>query len=552
MDALTGFAQGLAQGLGQVNKTVDVLEDMRQRREHLRMQMNQDQRIQETHDIEIQKMQQELNTLKENDFKRDLLEKFEMLQKGFIDELPPEIMQNPLYQQRFGNFNFRRANFYSPEQLAKYGVNAEEANNWLVSSNDQGEFKAVKNDVLNTTIGLAARMAEREAKTAKDTTSIDQARALREAEELFTPLLEDARAAVADKNLPLKDRYEAAMLINQIAMDKASGFGGGGMEPFALKQSKEVASALEKLRDLNYTDDDITNIHGLSSQFSRVADSASDYLGETVSKALTEQGLKPSASLDLSKMDPRIQRAIRDRAAFAKRGKIGDRVVKTLQELSGNESISYGLQIAEMASKALKGGPKFKRDMFQTATNSLLRKAPDGMFGNWKNANLTDSQFNVLAQLYINAYGNEKFGSALTETEAAKIDSVFGSGWDNTQQFLKGLSHTMHGAYQKMLAAAQGDPLLAAQIYGDQFVGLERAIQNIDTYSQELTNYAQWVQRQQKAGKTDLTYKTYEKQLNSSPVQFKPITPGQSTPADDKLAEARKLLKGANLFGGNQ
>lgn len=557
-EALGGLAQGLAQGLGQVNNAVDRMEEIKRNRDNMRLKMQQEARMQETHDANMQQMAEQLKALRRDNFKRKLIDEVEAMDNGWADGFSPELMADPFFQETFRDFNIRPASYFGQDVLTKQGINDDEKGDWYIGTNGKGEYVKTGRDIFHQMTGYQSRLNKRAKESAetlsKQTAAMKDQMVKQNLEEL-TPIYDQVKAIIEEKifdpNTAPEDLVGYVGALEQLAQYKAGGLAGKGDVSFAMQQAAAVKETLGKFRSLDYTDEDLDNAHGLSSQFSRVADSASDYLGDTVNNELKQLGIQPTAALDISKLDPKLQRAIKDRAAFAKRGKIGDRVVKTLQEFSGNESISYGLQIAEMASKALKGGPKFKRDMFQTTTNNILRKAPDGIFGDWKNENLTDSQFNVLAQLYINAYGNEKFGSALTETEAAKIDAVFGSGWDNTQQFLKGLSATMYGTYHKMLSAAKGDPLLAAQMFGDQFIGLENAIKNLDSYSRELTNYAAWVQKQQKAGKKDLTYKTYEKELNSSPTQMQPLNPSQSTmPEDEEFKRAMQLTEGANLFGG--
>lgn len=561
-DALGGFAQGLAQGLGQVNKTVDTLEAMRQNRENMRLKMQQEVRQQESHDVNMQMMAQKLEALEAESFKRDFLDEAEAINNGWSNGFSPKITSNPRYQKMFQNYNIRPAGYYGKDILAQQGIGEDELNDWYLGSDDQGGFIKVKKDIFNQTTGLQSRFNKRaveEADTLSKQTKAMTDSAIQQNLEELTPIYDQAKATleakIADPNTDPEELVRLYGALTQLAQYKA-GYGmlsgKGGNVPFAVLESEKLKQVLSPLSGLDYTDDDLLTAEAYGGKYGKnFYSGASNVMGNTITKELEAMGIPVSPAIDVSTLDPKLQRAISDRAKYASKSSLGEKMIKDVNELMGNESVAYGMQIAQMAAS----GKNFKRDAVYKATDSLLRKMPDGVFGDWKNERMTDDQFNVLAQLYINAYGNEKFGSALTETEAAKIDAVFGSGWDNTQKFLKGLKSTMSASYEKMLKQCGSDPLLAAQMYGKTFVGMQNALKNIEEYERGLTHYAEWVQRNQKAGKKDLTYKTYQKELNSmpNPVAMTPVTSGQSTqPQDDEVARAMKLMEGANLFGGNQ
>lgn len=566
-DALGGFAQGLAKGLDTVNRTVDTLEAMRQNRENMRLKLQQEARQQESHDVNMQMMAQKLEALEAENFKRDFLDEAEALYNGWTNGFSSKITSNPRYQSMFQNYNVRPASYYGKDILAQQGIGEEEAGDWYIGSDDQGSFMKVRKDIFNQTTGLQSRFNKRNVEDAetltKQTKAMTDSMIQQNIEEL-TPIYDQAKATleakIADPNTDPEELVRLYGALTQLAQYKAgygmlSG-GKGGNIPFAIQESENLKNIYKPFESLDYKDEDRLAAEAYGAKYGKNFYSGiSNVMGNTITQDLTSQGIQVGPAMDLSKLSPELQRAINDRAKYASKSALGEKMIKDMNELMGNESLNYGMQIAQMAAS----GKNFKRDAVYKATDSLLRKMPDGVFGDWKNERMTDDEFNVLAQLYINAYGNEKFGSALTETEAGKIDAVFGSGWDNTQKFLKGLKSTMLASYEKMLANCKYDPLLAAQLYGSTFIGMQNAIRNIDEYEKGLSKYAAWVQRQKTAGKKDLTYATYEKQLNSMPnpagsaQQMQPLNPGQSTqPQDDEYNRAMKALEGANLFGGSK
>lgn len=563
-DVFGGLAQGMAQGMGEIDKTVDYLEQIKQNRDNMRLRMsaeqrawNQEGRAQDMHQYKMQEMEMQLAKLQDAETRRKMLDEIKGMHNGTRQGFSEELMNSSLYQRTFGNYNVRPASYFGQDVLASMGI--ENPDEYMLADNGYGEFIPIRKKIFDQTMGYQDElnkymMADADL-LSKQTKAVSDQMVQQNLEEL-TPIYDQAKslleAKIADPNTDPDEIVRLYGALTQLAQYKAgygmlSG-GKGGNIPFAIQESENLKKVYEPFTSLNYTDDDLLLAESYGGKYgTNFYSGISNVMANSINKEMKALGLEVSPAMDVDQLPIEVKRAIKDRANYATKSQLGKKMIENVNELMGNESIAYGMQIAAMAAS----GQNFKRDAIYKTTNELLKKMPDGVFGDWKNERMTDDQFNVLAQLYINAYGNEKFGSALTETEAGKIDAVFGSGWDNTQKFLKGLKGTMQASYEKMLKMCSGDPLLAASYFGKTFVGMEKALASIEEYEKGLSNYAAWVQKQQKAGKTDLTYKTYEKELNSSPTQMQPLNPSQSTmPEDDEFTRAMKLTEGANLFGG--
>lgn len=556
-DMLGGLAQGLAQGLGQVSNAVDRMEEIKRNRENLRLRHQQESRQQESHDLNMQMMAQKLETLEAESFKRDLLDEAEALNNGWINGFSPKITSNPRYQKMFRNFNVRPASYYGKDILAQQGIDESELDDWYVGSDDQGEFTKIRKDIFNQTVGLQSRLHKRASESAealsKQSKALNEQAVQQNLEDLL-PVYDQAKslleAKISDPNTDPEEVVRLYGALTQLAQYRTGDISGGrGLVPFAIQESENLKNVYVPFESLEYSDADRLAAEAYGAKYgTNFYAGISNVMSNTITKGLKDIGIEASPAMDIETLPAELKRAINDRANYASKSPLGKKMIESVNELMGNESLSYGMQIATMAAS----GKDFKRDAVYKATNELLKKMPDGVFGDWKNERMTDDQFNVLAQLYINAYGNEKFGSALTATESDKIDAVFGSGWDNTQKFLKGLKGTMEASYEKMIKLCNGDALLAAKYFGKTFVGMQKALASIDEYEKGLSNYAAWVQKQQKAGKKDLTYKTYEKELNSSGLQMTPLNSSQSTEpeGDEEFKRAMQLTEGMNLFGG--
>lgn len=554
-DALGGFAQGLAQGLGQVNKTVDTLEAMKQRREQLRLQNNQDRRAQESHDANMLKMAEQLKTLQMDNFKRRLVDETEAIANGWRDGYSPELMADPFYQQMFRNFNVRPTSYYGKDMLDRLGI-GDDNEDWYIGSNDQGEFVKVKKDMFHKMTGYQTRLNKHSQESAQ--TLNVQSKAMREnmitqnqeaLQSLFFDLSDELGAMIADPNLPAEKKAQYAGWLEQLAQFKQPTMSLKDVESYAQREAKDIQLWVDQIRKGDFTNyERATKLVNTAAQNALVQTAAAE--------GLSLHGVEASKPFDREKWE--ATEAGKKNAYYlnAYRNTIANTAGATNVRKQMNETLGKGadLFLVDLGNQ-LKGrepGEEPERSMVQSVKKNLLSYMPDSYLADLKEANIDNEAFNVVAQLFINAYGNEKFGSALTEGEIERIDKAFGTDWKNTTTFLQGAMAQLRNSLQRMEEAAASDPNYAYITYGKEYINRQLALKNLQSAYDQIIDYSKW-----KADNPRGTAKEYVAQRDAkkqAPAEVAVMpTNAPATPASPDQDRKMRLRSLANKsFGGEE
>lgn len=551
-DALGGLAQGLAQGLGQVNKTVDTLEAMKQRREQLRLQNNQDRRAQESHDANMLKMAEQLKTLQMDNFKRRLIDETEAIANGWRDGFSPELMADPFYQQMFRNFNIRPTSYYGKDVLDKQGI-GDDAGDWYIGSNDQGEFVKIKKDMFHQMTGYQTRLNKRSLESAQ--TLNTQAKAMREnmitqnqeaLQGLFLELSDEFGAMIEDPTVPADKKAQYAGWLDQLAQFKPPTMSLKDTESYAQKEAKDIQLWTEQIRR-----GDFTNYERATKLVNTAAQNA--LIQTAAAEGLMVHGVDASKPFDREKWE--TTEAGKKNAYYlnAYRNTIANTAGAANVRKQMNETLGKGADLFLVdLGKQLKGrepGKEPERSMVQSVKKSLLAYMPDEYLADLKGANTDNEAFNVVAQLFINSYGNEKFGSALTEGEIERIDKAFGTDWKNTTTFLQGAMAQLRNSLQRMEEAAASDPKYAYITYGKEYINRQLALKNLQNAYDQIIDYSKWkADNPRGTAKEYVAQRDARKQAQSATMQTN--APATQPTAQDTDRKARLRALANKSFGG--
>lgn len=551
-DALGGFAQGLAQGLGQVNKTVDTLEAMRQNRENMRLKMQQETRQQESHDMNMQQMAEQLKLLQRDNFKRRLVDETEAMDNGYADGFSPELMADPFFKEMFRDFNVRPASYFGRDVLAKQGISEDDAKNWYLGTNG-AEYVKIGRDMFHQQTGYQTRLNKRSLESAQ--TLSTQAKSLREnmitqnqemLQGLFGELALEFGALLQDPNVPADKKAQYAGWLEMLATFKQPTMSLKPNESYAQGEAKDLDLWTKQIKKGDFTNyERATKLVNTSFQNAMVQ--------TAMAEGLKTLGVDSSKPFDKEKWEATEVGKANAYYLNAYRNTIANTAGATTVRKQMNETLGKGADLFLVdLGKQLKGrepGKEPERSMVQTVKKQLLSFMPDEYLADMKGANVDNEAFNVVAQLFINAYGNEKFGSALTEGEIERIDKAFGTDWKNTTTFLQGAMAQLRNSLARMEEAAASDPTYANITYGKEYINRQLALKNLENAYNQILDFSQWkAQNPRGTAKEYVAQRDARQQAQNATVQTNAPASQPSPQAADRKARLRAIAN--QSFGG--
>lgn len=552
-DFALGFSSGLARGASNLSQTLDSMEKIRQQREEMRLRFNQDARIQESHEASMKEVEFKLAELEKAQFKSDLYRYRKALELGTIKQFPPELTQSPYWQQSYGNFNVALASTRSAEELKRLGLpEGADPRNYAIFTDNQGQDLLRTLDSFDQVTGFALEKSQEDAAMYKNLSDASNSQQL-----LANEPLVQAMREIFLKNFSSMSPDDALRFVGAIqalSQDKQpSSF--VDRQSFASKDAQMFADLIDKIQKGDLSDPTLNYAVSMAADKTKKR-----YLMNSLVGAIESLGVDLSQPFEISdyKDQPnysQVQRLLSVAQGLSK--DVGDSNEKRIYELIKGETPVYMQEIANMNKSA-------RRNAIETVRRKATSYIGDQAAAQLNLENMEDDRLSVLSQLLINAYGHEKFGSALTATESAKIDAVFGTGWQNTYTFLRGareVANAQLGQLQNIrnLMGEKSFNLFYGKIYNN----LMKSVEGIDSYIEELTGYNQWIEKQkaEKGLGTDITYKTYQKSKQDrqrkdqaadevfSALDNEPQSNQKGSPDDEKKKKLDEMIRQTNSGG---
>lgn len=548
-DVFGGLAQGMAQGMGEIDKTVDYLEQIKQNRDNMRLRMsaeqrawNQEGRAQDMHQYKMQEMEMQLAKLQDAETRRKMLDEIKGMHNGTRQGFSEELMNSSLYQRTFGNYNVRPASYFGQDVLASMGI--ENPEEYMLADNGYGEFIPIKKKIFDQTMGYQDELnkymmadADLLSKQSKAMESGQIRQNMERFQELYDKVFAENQAIIDDPNATMEQKIKALNSVLELGSLNPASTGDKKMIPFASQVAEEQNGYLKEIRQGNFTN------------YDRSVSLANNTAEQAAVQAALLDGLK-TKGIDFSK-PINLEEALKGKEELmpyvnayvqsVAQSKGAGEVIKNMTEIFGKGSDQYLDQIGEML---VTPGEKPSRDVIVATKKALLAYTPDGYFSNAKAGSKADEDLNTVIQLFINAYGNENFGSALTVGEEGRIDRAFGSNWQNTSSFLAGAIAKIRQTLGRMHDAARTNPQYANIVYGEKFIKLQQTLENLTKAREEIIEFGQYKQRNPQGNIKDF------QAMKQSQTQAQAATIPTNAPAtvpDDKKAAALKLFEGVDL-----
>lgn len=558
MDLLGGLAQGISQGLSEVDKTVDYLEKVKQNRENMRLRLSQEQRMvnqdmrnQDLHGYKMQQMEMQIAQLRDAESKRRILDEVKGINSGTRQGFSKETMGTDLYKRILGDYNVRPANYFGQEVLASLGI--DDPNDWMVADDGLGGFIKVAKGMFNQTLGYQDEI-NKYRKAEADILGA-QAKSLREnmitqnqevLQGLFGELALEFGALLQDPNVPADKKAQYAGWLEMLATFKQPTMSLKSNESYAQGEAKDLDLWTKQIKKGDFTNyERATKLVNTSFQNAMVQ--------TAMAEGLKTLGVDSSKPFDKEKWEATEVGKANAYYLNAYRNTIANTAGATTVRKQMNETLGKGADLFLVdLGKQLKGrepGKEPERSMVQTVKKQLLSFMPDKYLADMKGANVDNEAFNVVAQLFINAYGNEKFGSALTEGEIERIDKAFGTDWKNTTTFLQGAMAQLRNSLARMEEAAASDPTYANITYGKEYINRQLALKNLESAYNQILDFSQWkAQNPRGTAKEYIAQRDARQQAQNVTVQTNAPASQPSPQAVDRKARLRAIAN--QSFGG--
>lgn len=526
----SGLAEGFAQGLDKVDQAVNYMEDIKRNRENMRLKWAQEGRQQEAHDAAMQQMQLELEKLRDESDQRKFMDELEGIDNGWRDGFSPELMATNFYKRKFRDFNTRPASFYGKEELAKLGIPEDQASKYYISDNGH-ERQATLRDVFHQTTGYQMKLnkiKQDEAKTIKAESEANVAQMTDENLQAIQPEVKAAAVALMQfsKTLPPEKAAEIIGLADKLAQFGTPTNSSAPKLSWEQLNAASVAQYEKEVRAGNFTN------------LSMLSQMAKGGNAQTIHSAIAE-GLRKRAEkyggsfTKLFEAEPElkdIQRVAINVGASTYKGK---EMQKQVNDIIGKGQDLYYAQIGELLNQ----NPDIEKDTAQHLKTKVLAYTPTNWFKDSKAENLNDNQFAVLTRLFINAYGNANYGSALTAQELSNIVNVFGSDFTNATTFLNGAIGNLQNTIRRLEQAFDADPELGSAAYGHLLEARKITLRNLVQARDYMLGYEKFKQTNPRG-----TLKEYEKMQAAQ--QAKQAEQTQKQASLDALAD--------DIFGGSK
>lgn len=501
----SGLAEGFAQGLDKVDQAVNFMEDVKRNRENMRLRWAQEGRQQEAQDAAMQQMKLELERLRDESDKRKFMDEVEGLNNGYLQGFSSEMMQTGFYQRKFGNFNVRPASYFGQDVLNKLGL--ENPEDYFISDNGYGEFMPIKKDVFNQTTGYQMKLNQIKQDEAKTNEALSKSNITQMANENLQQLqpviqetIEELSALAASLPPDQKLKIEGALA-------KIAQFGAPAEErptqlSFNQQDAEKVATYTNEVQTGDFTH--LTELQQLAQRGNNQT------IHNSIFRGLRERAKKYGGDLEvLFKEEPEMVSTMRNAINIGATTQVGKDMAKGITEIVGKGQDLYFDQIA----KALQDNPNVDKDAAQYLKTKFLSYTPTNWFKDSKAENLSDEQFAALTRLFINAYGNANYGSALTAQELRNIVSVFGSDFTNATTFLKGAIGNLKNTIDRLEQETKRDPDLGEAMYGHLLKSRRDTLKSLIDAQQRLLNYQDFKKRNPRGTNEDFT--KFEKSLKT-------------------------------------
>lgn len=478
----SGLAEGFAQGLDKVDQAVNYMEDIKRNRENMRLKWAQEGRQQEAHDAAMQQMQLELEKLRDESDQRKFMDELEGIDNGWRDGFSPELMATNFYKRRFRDFNTRPASFYGKEELAKLGIPEDQASKYYISDNGH-ERQATLRDVFHQTTGYQMKLNKIKQDEAKTNKAVSEANVVQMTDENLQKLQPAIQETITELSAVAATLPPDQKLKIEGALAKIAQFGTPTAEKptqlsFNQQDAEKVALYTSEVQAGNFTH--LTELQQLAQRGNNQT------VHNSIFRGLKKRAEKYGGDLEaLFKAEPEMANMMRNAINVGATTQVGKDMAKGITEIVGKGQDLYFDQIA----KALQENPNVDKDAAQYLKTKFLSYTPTNWFKDSKAENLSDEQFATMTRLFINAYGNANYGSALTAQELNNIVNVFGSDFTNATTFLKGAIGNLQNTIDRLEQEIKRDPDLGEAMYGHLLKSRRDTLKSLIDAQHRLLNY---------------------------------------------------------------
>lgn len=477
----SGLAEGFAQGLDKVDQAVNYMEDIKRNRENMRLKWAQEGRQQEAHDAAMQQMKLEIEKLRDENDQRKFMDEVEGINNGYLQGFSPDMMQTDFYKRKFGDYNVRPASYFGQEVLSKLGLDKPE--DYFISDNGYGEFVPIKKDVFNQTTGYQMKLNKIKQDEAKTNKAVSEANVVQMTDENLQKLQPAIRETITELSAVAATLPPDQKLKIEGALAKIAQFGTPTAEKptqlsFNQQDAEKVALYTSEVQAGNFTH--LTELQQLAQRGNNQTVHSSIFRG--IKKRAEKYGGDLGA---LFKAEPEMANMMRNAINVGATTQVGKDMAKGITEIVGKGQDLYFDQIA----KAFQENPNVDKDAAQYLKTKFLSYTPTNWFKDSKAENLSDEQFATLTRLFINAYGNANYGSALTAQELNNIVNVFGSDFTNATTFLKGAIGNLQNTIDRLEQEIKRDPDLGEAMYGHLLKSRRDTLKSLIDAQHRLLNY---------------------------------------------------------------